>query len=434
MQGGCSSSSYVSDSKSDSKSYGEEDWLFRVGSDNYSEYKTLEKNSRDFPTSKLHTTNVPSFGDYVERHDWIECLSRSIPGKMYYYNLRSGCSTWNRPLSRYIHIPRDSRREWGFNDVQCYLRSPSSLVSNDNDNCCSADGSSIKLQEKTRQREWILEQLYYNPKKSKNDYLPRLKKKLSNNNRRNSQSTSSSSDSMCYNDDGVMMNENDISSVTDNSFKVDETRFIDVTNFLECNLSEHTEFERCVDAKSLKTKLTNNIYNSDENDSDFYSSIDNKENDVRLERFVPRLKKIRYQDMLLEKEVEKKKLKPKKPKKKARGNSTKDVKKEETRKPNIIICNMYGITTVNYDNYEQEPQPIANTCNLSDSSTDILSTKQDNHSRSSHLKHFGRDDLDDKFPPLMLSDSNSSTTSSSSSFTCNTCSSASSTTSASTTE
>ncbi|KAL2720732.1 uncharacterized protein V1478_009778 [Vespula squamosa] len=85
------------------------------------------------------------------------------------------------------------------------------------------------------------------------------------------------------------------------------------------------------------------------------------------------------------------------------------------RKPERIICNMYGVTTVNYDEVSELP-PNVKRSNLSDSTSIVSSsTTEENRSRSSILKCFlGHDDLYDNILPPKLSDSNSSTSSSSS--------------------
>ncbi|KAF7402946.1 hypothetical protein HZH66_005213 [Vespula vulgaris] len=112
----------------ESKNDNDNNWsTFNLASDN--QLERAKNNKVDNPSrSTFFNNNVRSFGDYVEKHDWVECKSKSIPGKTYYFHLRSGCSTWYRPISRYIDIPYYPERVT-LNKVQCYLSSPSLLVS-----------------------------------------------------------------------------------------------------------------------------------------------------------------------------------------------------------------------------------------------------------------------------------------------------------------
>nr|KAF7429858.1 hypothetical protein H0235_006256 [Vespula pensylvanica] len=253
----------------ESKNDNDNNWsTFNLASDNQLE---REKNNKVDNTSRstFFNNNVRSFGDYVEKHDWVECKSKSIPGKTYYFNLRSGCSTWYRPISRYIDIP----------------------------------------------------------------YYP----------------------------------------------------------------------ERFVENKHSNDDRVNEL--SENNINKKYGKIVKREPKRRL---VSPLKK-KYQ-------ISK------------RHVVEKD--KEDT-KPERIICNMYGVTTVNYDEVSELP-PNVKRSNLSDSTSIVSSsTTEENRSRSSILECFlGHDDLYDNILPPKLSDSNSST--SSSSRTCDTCSSCSCTQSDST--
>ncbi|CAK9815334.1 hypothetical protein ANTQUA_LOCUS8389 [Anthophora quadrimaculata] len=46
------------------------------------------------------------FGNFQETYNWVECVSRSFPEKVYFFNLRTRCSTWVRPVSENIQLQR----------------------------------------------------------------------------------------------------------------------------------------------------------------------------------------------------------------------------------------------------------------------------------------------------------------------------------------
>lgn len=48
---------------------------------------------------------VLEFGEFEDNYGWIQCQSKSFPDRVYYYNTRSGCNTWYRPVSRSIDVP-----------------------------------------------------------------------------------------------------------------------------------------------------------------------------------------------------------------------------------------------------------------------------------------------------------------------------------------
>ncbi|KAL0100454.1 hypothetical protein PUN28_019649 [Cardiocondyla obscurior] len=59
----------------------------------------------DSVTVSSRACRVREFGDFEENYGWIQCRSKSFPDRTYYYNTRSGCSTWCRPVSRFIDLP-----------------------------------------------------------------------------------------------------------------------------------------------------------------------------------------------------------------------------------------------------------------------------------------------------------------------------------------
>ncbi|XP_046431586.1 uncharacterized protein LOC124185163 isoform X1 [Neodiprion fabricii] len=40
------------------------------------------------------------------KHGWIECMSTTFPGKVYYFHTSTRCSTWQRPVPRNVTLPR----------------------------------------------------------------------------------------------------------------------------------------------------------------------------------------------------------------------------------------------------------------------------------------------------------------------------------------
>ncbi|KAF7406333.1 hypothetical protein HZH68_005702 [Vespula germanica] len=340
---------------------------FNLASDN--QLKRAKHNKVDNPSrSTFFDNNVRSFGDYVEKHDWVECKSKSIPGKTYYFNLRSGCSTWYRPISRYIDIPYYPERV-SLNKVQCYLSSPSLMVSDSYNDDCNFDevSSSIKLKKENEK-----------------------KKNLSNSPRSN--------DVFYYHDDDRMtikkkVNYND-SNLNNDSTTNDSSSFIDVTNFLQCQLSENNDLEdTSVELKSMKKQFVENKHSNDDRVNELSENNINKKYDTSSRRIKKKRDRTETTKIV--------------------SNDSKD-NKMLMRKPERIICNMYGVTTVNYDEVSELP-PNVKRSNLSDSTSIVSSsTTEENRSRSSILECFlGHDDLYDNILPPKLSDSNSSTSSSS---------------------
>ncbi|KAG7207968.1 hypothetical protein KM043_009550 [Ampulex compressa] len=72
---------------------------------NYEIYECVEDNK---PPLKNEVAGLPKFGEFQENYGWVECKSKSVPGKSYFFNVKSGCNTWIRPVARSIQIPRYS--------------------------------------------------------------------------------------------------------------------------------------------------------------------------------------------------------------------------------------------------------------------------------------------------------------------------------------
>ncbi|XP_046748703.1 uncharacterized protein LOC124412674 [Diprion similis] len=51
------------------------------------------------------------------KHGWIECMSTTFPGKVYYFHMSTRCSTWQRPVPRNVTLPRYKKfREYNATD------------------------------------------------------------------------------------------------------------------------------------------------------------------------------------------------------------------------------------------------------------------------------------------------------------------------------
>lgn len=67
----------------------------------WSSKRTNDENHDDSSTSRT----VHEFGEFVDNYGWIQCRSKSYPGRVYFHNTHSNCNTWYRPISRYIDVP-----------------------------------------------------------------------------------------------------------------------------------------------------------------------------------------------------------------------------------------------------------------------------------------------------------------------------------------
>ncbi|XP_043268123.1 dentin sialophosphoprotein-like [Venturia canescens] len=48
---------------------------------------------------------VPTFGCPMANNGWVQCPSKTFPGKYYYFNVDSRCRTWGRPVSSHVTVP-----------------------------------------------------------------------------------------------------------------------------------------------------------------------------------------------------------------------------------------------------------------------------------------------------------------------------------------
>ncbi|EZA59851.1 uncharacterized protein LOC105274893 isoform X1 [Ooceraea biroi] len=63
------------------------------------------------------SVRVHEFGKFQDNHGWVQCQSKTYPDRVYFYNTNSRCSTWYRPISRYVDIPSMKRRVTSSDDI-----------------------------------------------------------------------------------------------------------------------------------------------------------------------------------------------------------------------------------------------------------------------------------------------------------------------------
>ncbi|XP_012217238.1 uncharacterized protein [Linepithema humile] len=82
-------------------------WSFQRPSNNdyLNESISTGSNSSSTFTYDSRSERVREFGEFEENYGWIQCRSKSYPDRMYYHNTHSGCGTWYRPISRCVDIP-----------------------------------------------------------------------------------------------------------------------------------------------------------------------------------------------------------------------------------------------------------------------------------------------------------------------------------------
>ncbi|XP_066581567.1 uncharacterized protein [Prorops nasuta] len=70
-----------------------------------------DKNCNDlyYPVSEKNNKCLSKFGQFEDNYGWIMCESKSFPGKMYYFNINTNCTTWVRPVSKKICLPTFSK-------------------------------------------------------------------------------------------------------------------------------------------------------------------------------------------------------------------------------------------------------------------------------------------------------------------------------------
>ncbi|XP_050466885.1 uncharacterized protein LOC126859532 [Cataglyphis hispanica] len=355
----------------------------------WSSERTINDNRND-------TSSVREFGDFIDNHGWIQCRSKSYPGRVYFYNTHSGCNTWYRPISRYTDIPLISiKRIYQRDDVSADNIELLSVSDNENEPDvssakCDGDKSLTPVPD-------VIAQYYYTPQvDSASD---------------SDDSCNSSVDvfaSECHYEKEQIDKNNDENIADEKSDSEMNYSALCATNFLE------TEF--FVGENDVSIKETNRIF--DPSTIDDISSA-TTQSPSRFVYDVPRLKRISFEDQLI---------KPRRTR----------VSKHVARGPRKIICEMYGVRTINYDLPipDQVREEVGvKTSTLSESDSDVSEPPLQNAKTSLSFESEWHDIEKNLHQPLLSdpssspssrSDTNSSTKSwksTSSTCSCSTCSS-----------
>ncbi|XP_076754843.1 uncharacterized protein LOC143425726 [Xylocopa sonorina] len=343
------------------------------------------------------------FGNFQDTYNWVECESTSIPGNVYFYNLRTQCSTWTRPVESHVQLQKFKRNSKIYdNNFTPDTDNLLMIVSSDSeDGKCYED----KEIERTSKNLEILRRLYYTVDINSNDH--------------------NDDEYLTDNSNCVVKNifaRNNLSKLTKiNNFNekwiykslnspIMISKFLETELHIPENDSENIEKNEQLISENESIK---------ENYVSYSSSDEEKENDVVENLAVPRLKKIKP-NCLLNKTLQYSKKKK---------NMRKRTLPEKTKlKPKKIICEMYGTKTINYDSidpldFRPNLLPGVKTTNLSDSSI-TSSVRQAADEEPAGFKNFEIPNLN-----FQLNLSSESSSSSCSSRSCSTCSSSSSDTS-----
>ncbi|XP_034186732.1 uncharacterized protein LOC117607297 [Osmia lignaria lignaria] len=379
--------------------------------DSYS-FKSSDKLSvfdkTDNAKKSVNVDQKSEFGKYEETYNWVECESMQFPGKPYFFNLRTQNTTWIRPVSRHVQLQRFSRKSKIFDDNSTPEKEIPLILSSESE---KDDWEYIDNEENNQSNKEIyknseiLARLYYGTKLNQfsnndetlyfHDYFNYFVENLSN---KDSQGSHEVAEEETVCDKSALENSPIIiSNFLDVELSVSE----DALNIKE-NIEPSNE-----DNISLIEKPI--IYSTSSSDEE------KKENNMRENYIVPRLKKIKPLCLL------KKSFKNAKRKKVAKKRIPLQEKKLQEVK---IVREMYGTTTISYDPVEPELPPGVRKRNLSDSSSE----EENVRSVWNNSKLFNIDSYVANLSSKSSSSSSSNSSSSSScSCTCSCCSSSSTT-------
>ncbi|XP_012525767.2 uncharacterized protein DDB_G0284459 [Monomorium pharaonis] len=276
--------------------------------------------SRDMESCRLH-----EFGKFEDNHGWIQCRSKSFPNRIYYYNTRSGCNTWYRPVSRYVDVPSTASKR--ANCMGDPLESASHL-----------ELMSVSDDEKERKRipadndqslidtSDIIAQYYYTVHMM--DLIPsmddstdvRFKMPLIK------QEEKEEEESEHFGMPLIKQNEEEEKEEADMSYN-DENNNVDDMKSSDCSslcAANFVNTELLLEGDAVDTKPINRLASS-------CLSKETVRDARRVVYNVPRLKRISFENQLV---------KPRR---------TCVPKSQKTPGPKKIIYDMYGVRTVNYD-------------------------------------------------------------------------------------
>ncbi|XP_032665494.1 uncharacterized protein LOC116841542 [Odontomachus brunneus] len=94
------SAAYVSDFDSD-----DDEVVWPRYDDDGDDYDIQSVSTVELQAPECSSQHVYEFGEFEETHGWVQCRSRSQRDRLYFHNMHSGCDTWYRPISRHINVP-----------------------------------------------------------------------------------------------------------------------------------------------------------------------------------------------------------------------------------------------------------------------------------------------------------------------------------------
>ncbi|EFN85144.1 uncharacterized protein LOC105182576 [Harpegnathos saltator] len=349
---------------------------------------------------------VYEFGEFEEHYGWVQCRSKSQQNRLYFHNMHSGCNTWYRPVSHNIKIPTVSLEKATCTDD--LTTSDLELMSVSDDEKERESTTHVPDRFLTKTSLDILSRWFYAPLNStfgtKEDNLSEMGDTFA----------AEYDDEIKWINVDNESNDNGYSDGNDDKSRTEYSSF-PVADFLETEIlvgEGEVNIDCCRMIKKETMKRRKKERNDDNNDtSSSSSSLSTSPNFVVYG--APRLKKIGFEEQVV-------KWQDVRPPKNQGG-------------PRKIICEMYGVRTINYDLPDvNEIRPVAGvkSTRLSDSDSD----DDDSGLPSGVIANtfsdfvFGCNSMDLR-PPLLSDPSSSpssrsskSSSSSSNSFTCSTCS------------
>ncbi|XP_029166365.1 uncharacterized protein LOC114937127 [Nylanderia fulva] len=360
--------------------------------DTWSPKRTIIDDNRDDTTSYL----VHEFGDLVDHHGWIQCHSKTYPDRVYFHNMHSNCNTWYRPISRYIDIPSISIRKVFHRDDGSAANNIELLSVSDNE---KESAASVADDDRSTVIPDVVARYYYTPQVDLTSDVDDLK---------SSPDRSPSVDAFV--NEYLYDKEKDINGNNVDEGIGDERNSSEMecaTNFLE------TEF--FVGDGEVNLEKINRVINFSMNDDEISSATTLSTSAIEpyVVYGVPRLKKISLEDQLI---------------KQRRTRVSNRVEKG----PKKIICDMYGVKTINYDLPTQDQvqaQVGVKSSTLSESDSDVSEPPPSRNVKTLPLFESEWCDIEKNLHQPLLSDPSSSPSSRSDTNNSSTCWSTSSTTS-----
>ncbi|XP_076278081.1 uncharacterized protein LOC143207986 isoform X2 [Lasioglossum baleicum] len=282
--------------------------------------------------SNNNNSATNEFGNFQNTSDWIECESESSPDRPYFFNLRTNCTTWARPVSRNVTLPRYRKHPRIYDkNFTCDIDNQPTIVSSESEDSCQS--SNLKNDHKFhRSSNEIFAWLYHGTPyvlRDEQDPCSPYKK-----------STFHEVFDKIQTFNGVMQN------------------VAPTADYLEMKLPTSND--------AIKIAERNVPPTSEDDDSlivekciAFSSSSSENNHSAQLvpNHYAPRLPRIKSKYLLKEKIRRVKRKWGRVPE-----------KKSVQKIPRKIVCELYGTKTINYDHVEPDLPPGVKRTNLSDSS------------------------------------------------------------------